>query len=606
MTISRRIGSQLSRWLAAAAIAATMWSCASSPPNVFVLLVVDTLRADYLGCYGHREAHSPVIDRLAAEGVLFENAAASVPVTLPSMTTILTGAYPTQHGVRGNGPYQLSEAWTTMAESFSQSGYATGAFMSAAVLDKQHNLTQGFDHYDDDVSMPHEVYQPDLIPLKDRHQNIERRAAITVERALAWFDENGSGDTFLVVHLFDPHVPQDPPPPFREIYEGRYYDGEIAYVDEQIGILLDGMREMQPDAAFTTVFVADHGEGLGTHEEFLHGKLLFDETVRVPLIVHGPAVTTPRRVQEVVRTADILPTMLTLAGIEQPQWCIGSRLPGIDYAGNGSVNPQVMPYAHAAYSETFVPRLAHEWCELRSIRTTEWKLVEGPRYELYDMVNDRGEMTNVADENTAVRDSLALLLDEVAFWSVRQGADAGESLELSEQQRKKLESLGYITPTRAGDATSDTLAVWYFPHESRGKVLGLADPRHKIEASFKRVLAESHYRVARSALAAGDMRKAAQNFDMAIQQWPNYTEAYIGLAHVANQKGRRSIAIEQLERGWDNLPPNPRNAEMLADAFVKIERVDYALRVIDEAIATGFADSTLVAKGEILRGVLED
>lgn len=572
----------------------SLFSCAGGGERLIVLLVVDTLRADHLGCYGYAAAATPNIDRLADEGTLYENAITAVPVTLPSVSTILTGAYPAQHGLRDNGPYQLGDEWVTLAERLRQDGFMTAAFVSAAVLSRDHNLAQGFDVYDDDMSVPYVPYHPEMIEIQDEFQGIERRADSTVDRAIAWLRNLPRRDAFLMVHLFDPHVPQDPPPPFREKYAGRFYDGEIAYVDEQVGRLLDAIHEFRGHSRVLTVFVSDHGEGLGDHGEHFHGDLLFEETVRVPLIVRGRGVTKGRRVKQMVRTIDIVPTICSAAEVEAPPWTVGRSLPGV--AGGVATTE-----GRVAYIETFRPRLSRNWCELRGLRTPRWKLVEGPGFELYDLGVDPGETNNLSGSRPAIRDSLVALMNATGLGSVRHGSHFAEALELSEEHRKKLESLGYITTRQTQIVTTDSLAVWYFPPENRGAALGLPNPRDKVEASYNRVVAESYFSVAESALKAGDYTTAAQRFEMALRHKQDFPEAYLGMAEVARRVRRDDVATKYLREARRIMPRNPSIAGALADVLARSGHVDSALTVVEETIAAGVVDSTLIARRAVLR-----
>jgi arylsulfatase A-like enzyme len=569
-------------------------SCGGGGARMIVLIIIDTLRADHLGCYGYDAIETPNIDRLAAEGTLYEKAITAVPVTLPSISTILTGAYPAQHGLRDNGPYQLSDEWETLAETLQQAGFVTGAFVSATVLSRDHNLAQGFDVYDDDMSPPYVPYHQEMIEIKEQFQGIERRAGVTVDRAIGWLRKLPRRDAFLMVHLFDPHVPRDPPPPFNETYEGRFYDGEIAYTDHELGRLFDALRKLEGRSQVLTVLVADHGEGLGDHGEQFHGDLLFDETVRVPLILHERGVSRGNRVGRLVRTIDIAPTICAAAGVEPPPWTIGAPLPASD-ADVTELNGRV------DYLETFRPRLSRNWCELRGLRTEQWKLVDGPKLQLYDLSVDDGERSDVADTHPAIRDSLVQLMNTTALGSVHHGSHFAEALELSQEQRKKLESLGYITPKGTRTANTDTLAVWYFPPKERGAALGLPDPRDKVEASYHRIVAESYYSAAQSALEAGDFTTAAQRFGMAIRNKRDFPEAYLGMAEVARRVRRNDIATKYLREAREVMPHNVAIIDALADVLTQSGHVDSALAVVEEALDAGVTDSTLMARRAFLR-----
>lgn len=559
------------------------------------------MRADRLGCYGYESIETPHMDRLAAEGILYENAISAVPVTLPSITTILTGAYPVQHGIRDNGPYRLGDQWVTLAERMQEAGFVTGAFVSGTVLSRDHNLVQGFDEYDDDVSAPYEPYQDAMKSLRDQFQGIERRAGLTVDRALEWLGGQPAQEVFLLVHFFDPHLPYDPPPPFRSTYKGRYYEGEIAYVDHEVGRLFEGIDKHRKPSEVFTVLVSDHGEGLGDHDEMLHGDLLFEETIRAALIVRGEGVAPGARAKQVVRTVDIVPTICAAANIDPPDWGVGNPLPGIEFRGGPDSHSPKNPFGKVAYMETFRPRLARNWCELRGVRTDRWKLIEGPGLELYDLSVDPKETENVIAQYGAVADSLLPLMDEFAFWSVRRGSHFAASLELSEEQRRKLRSLGYVTPESSEPATSDSLAVWCFPPDERGPALGLPHPRTKVAASFRRNVANSYYRTAIAAMERGDLENATWGFQMALRYKKDYPKAYLGLAEVERRAGRSQAALKHLQQAQSVLPKDPVIAGELADGFAAIGRVDDALQVIDDAIAVGFADSALVEKRAALR-----
>ncbi|MFH1145190.1 MAG: sulfatase-like hydrolase/transferase [Candidatus Eisenbacteria bacterium] len=571
-------------------------------PDLVVLIVVDTLRADHLGCYGYESIDTPNIDRLAREGTLYENALAAAPVTLPSVSTILTGAYPVQHGIRDNGPYELSDRWTTLPEIFARAGYTAGAFVSSDVLAKDHNLTQGFEIYDADFSAEFESFDPRMKGIGEDHQGVERRADDTVARALAWATKHDDKDLFLFVHLFDPHIPRDPPPPFHNLYENHPYDGEIAFADQQIGRLLEGLGRIHGPEHVLTVFVADHGEGLQDHEEELHGFLLFEEVVRVPMILHGWHVEPGLRVNELVRTIDLLPSLCALTRCEIPEECSGAPLPGIDYpkaewsgghedrenethvarSGSDGHGVTVGHEERIAYLETFRPRLSYGWCEQRGLRSDRWKLTCGPAYELYDLHADPQERVELQDRLPAVRDSLARLMDAVALASVARGSFAAAETTLTAEQSARLESLGYLSSSRPADgppegrggiapsatagARSDSLAVWLYPPEEQGARSGLASPRSKLGAYNRRVVATSFCQVGTAALRAGEVEKARGQFERAIAEAPEHPDGYLGLAQIHTQAGSperaRAILVRAVDAGVKSAAVYARLAEL--------------------------------------------
>jgi arylsulfatase A-like enzyme len=282
-------------------------SLGSHPDASVVIVTLDTTRADRLGCYGSTAGTTPVLDGLAAEGVVFENAQSVAPVTLPAHSSMMTGLSPIKHGVRNNGMFVLSDELETLAEVFSANGYATGAFVSAQVLARRYGLTQGFDVYDDDLSKSRKFGQT-MVP--------SRRGGLTLEAATAWLETVPSDrPVFLWLHLYDPHAPYDPPPEFRARFPGDPYGGEIAYADSVVGDLLATLEESGrlSDTVFTVL--GDHGEGLGEHGEATHGFLLHQATIHVPWILRAPGMTGPSRVVDPVSIVDLAPLLTAMVGV---------------------------------------------------------------------------------------------------------------------------------------------------------------------------------------------------------------------------------------------------------------------------------------------------
>ncbi len=323
------------------------------PVNVLIV-TLDTTRADRLAPYGHTAAQTPRLAALAADGTLFQNAFTPIPSTFPSHSSLFTGKYPQSHGVHDNAVYVLGSEQTTLAELLKAEGYATGAFVSAFVLDSQFQLDQGFDVYDDHVDQPLMKFDVSKLPKelpKDRRKweatigtAYQRRGDATTKAALDWLGNLGSQPFFLWVHYFDAHQPYQPPPPYDRAFDADYrgtmdgdqrrfmalaqrgqlhaedqehmvalYDGELAWQDECLGRLLDGVKKVGRWDETLVVVVADHGEGLGEHppQIFEHNSGIYDETVRVPLIVRRPdASVRGEQVAALVRTIDVMPTVL--------------------------------------------------------------------------------------------------------------------------------------------------------------------------------------------------------------------------------------------------------------------------------------------------------
>ncbi|MFQ5791844.1 MAG: sulfatase-like hydrolase/transferase, partial [Acidobacteriota bacterium] len=419
-------------------------SCHESPPAtpVSVLLVtIDTLRADRLGMYGRGEAATPNLDRLADEGTVFLDAVAHSPLTLPSHSSILTGTYPTYHGVRDNGRFRLPEQIDTLAEILKRAGYSTGAFVGGFPVHSRFGLSQGFDRYDDRLTR-----SPATLAFT------ERRAEEVVLAAREWRKGQEQGLYFLWVHLFDPHAPYDPPEPFRSQHPDRYA-GEVAYVDHALGSLFSAIGE-----GALTIVTADHGEGLGEHGESTHSLFLYDSTLRVPLIFRGPGSPRGAVVSEQVRTIDILPTLLELVGqAEACDACQGESLARLMRGEDRE--------ARTSYAETFFPRLNLGWSELRSVRRKGWKYIAAPKPELYDLAADPAELQNLASKKPRKLQELAAELS--ALETSTQGSLAASSRSLPDRATLSLlRSLGYLSAGRPPPAEGplpdpkSRLAVW--------------------------------------------------------------------------------------------------------------------------------------------------
>ena len=401
-------------------------------PNV-VLVTLDTTRADHLGCYGYGPGSTPTIDALAGRGVLFTQAASPAPLTLPAHSSIMTGMYPTHHGVRVNGATALGQSQTTLAEVLSARGYATGAFVGAFVLDGRWGLNQGFSVYDDAFDL--EKYKHlDLA-------GVQRPADKVMDAALAWLDGH-KHDPFLAwIHLYDPHSPYEPPEPFRSQHGGRglagLYDGEIAFADAQVGRLVSWLRTNALDERTVMVVMGDHGEGLGSHGEGTHGYFIYDYAVRVPLLVTTPFPELRGvRVDSQVSAVDVFPTLLALAGVGSGAKVHGrSLLPVMLEPGKGETV--------YAYGESMTPNLQFGWSALHCLRSERYKLIKAPRPELYDLAADPGETTNAFDRHPDVARELVARLDRLVAETSRDAPEP-ESADLDEETVGRLAALGYI------------------------------------------------------------------------------------------------------------------------------------------------------------------
>ena len=401
-----------------------------------LLVTIDTLRADRLGCYGARNAATPVLDALAARGVRFATAVAAVPLTGPSHATILSGLTPVHHGVRDNGAFVLPESVPTLAEAFRAGGYRTAGFVSGFPVDRRFGFARGFDHYDDRLPHSDELGWGEYV---------ERRADRTTEVARRWLEAPEGGPAppaapwFAWVHYFDPHGPYDPPGAWAARFPGRPYDGEVAFVDEQIGVLLRGLEARGQLERTLVLVTGDHGESLGEHGEDTHGVFIYDSTLLVPMILAGPGLPAAGEPRVVARLVDVMPTVLDLAGLGPPRASDGRSLrPALE--GRSMAD-------EPAYVESLYVQHQLGWAPLHGLRTATWKLVEAPRPELYALGEDPGETRDRTRDQPGRADGLRRGLQTLL--SV-PSPDARS--EVDPEVRERLAALGYLGGAPAGRA----------------------------------------------------------------------------------------------------------------------------------------------------------
>jgi len=399
-----------------------------------LLISIDTLRPDHLGCYGYTAIRTPNIDRLAAGGVVFDAAGCPVPITLPSHASMLTGLLPPRHGVRLNVGYRLPDAVLTLAEVLRDQGYQTGAFIGGLPMAKVGGLDQGFDVYDDRLT---------ALSLGDSGMKTrqERFAEDVCAAARQWLrSTDPARPVFVFVHLYDPHAPYIKAPPGSPTPS---YDGEIAYVDRTLGAFLSSLDSETRWRGMLTLLTSDHGEGLGEHREKTHGVFVYESTLRVPLIIHWPRVLSPCRIPVAVNVVDTAPTILGLA--QAP------ALPDVD--GRSLVRLMKPPGSDEGervfYFESLLGALDYGWAPLRGIRSGNLKYVSAPRPELYDLGVDPHELNNLHAARPGDAARLAAHLSVI-------GEGERATVAVDAQTRAGLEALGYVSaPPVASDARTE-------------------------------------------------------------------------------------------------------------------------------------------------------
>ena len=439
-------------------------------PLNLLLITMDTTRRDHVSAYGFPRPTTPHLDALAAEGVLFERASAPAPITLPSHTTIMTGLYPFHHGVRNNGTYVAGDSLQTLAEALQSHGYRTGAIVGAFPVARQFGLDQGFGDYDDEFPATSTSRKADTA---------QRRATDVTNRALAWLDGqpvggstpgsasgspaadatppgpaggSSTGPFFLWAHYFDPHHPYDPPEPHKSAFPDDPYSGEIHYADTEIGRLLDGLAERGLTERTVIIVAADHGEALGQHEEQTHSFFIYDTTQQVPLLLRLPNVGPftgskwrGKRIENMVGLVDLLPTALDALGIPQRE------TPMVDGKSLLPLVAKGAPGHSWVYHETLVPRLEYGTAELRALERGRYKYIRAPRRELYDLVADPEETTNLAQRDSWVADEMERDLAGL----LRNEGDTAPTVEMDAETIARLRSLGYLAGSESSSPDED-------------------------------------------------------------------------------------------------------------------------------------------------------
>ncbi len=426
----------LERWLGVAALVLGLLSASAcgggqARPAGILLITLDTTRADHLGCYGDASAVTPNLDALAQQSVRFDQAMAAVPVTLPSHATMFTGLYPPTHGVRYNGMFRLGETSVTLAERLREAGFATGAVPAAYPVNAKSGLVQGFEIYKDLFSEPGaEKLSVDAM----------RSAADVVKVGLETIHAVASKPFFVWLHFFDAHHPYVPPFPYSAQFRDHPYDGEIAYVDEQLGELFAALKKDGLWDRIVVIVAGDHGEGLYQHGERLHSQLVYESTLRVPLLIKAPGASAGAVIREPVTLADLAPTILDLARLPVPSGLDGISLRESLNSGKAPLRP--------VYFESLAGSLAFGWSPIEGVRRGKWKVIRGKETELYDLDTDPQETNDLAGVDAPMASDLTALLDaDLARWQASAAPATTTEAPVDAEALARLASLGYVGGT---------------------------------------------------------------------------------------------------------------------------------------------------------------
>src|SRR6266850_1270070 len=550
--------------IALTAAQATAQTPEKSAPNV-VLITIDTLRADHLGCYGYKQIKTPNIDALAAYSSRFERAYTPVPVTLPSHAAMLTGTYPMLSGIHDFSGNKLSPRQLTLATILKQAGYVTGAVVASAVLDSRFGLNQGFDFYYDHF---------DFSRLEESNlDQMERPGNVVADQVLDWLGKNSQKKFFLWMHLYDPHYPYRPPEPYNREYASQPYDGEIAFADEQVGRLLRFLKDKGLYQNTVIVLGGDHGESLGEHGEKTHGFFIYNATMHVPLIIHLPGKSATSTVADPVSLVDLMPTVLAASGLDIPSQVQGRSLLAA-LRGEKSERDRTL------YGETFLPRLHFNWSELRGAKNAKYHFIDAPRPELYDLTKDPGELRNLFPEKKAVAEEMrAKLTGLIREYSA--GKELAEKTGLDPTLMERLKSLGYAGFSGGGDPTitnrdlpdpKDRVVTYELISDA------IADSQHgryqdsieKLKAAIKTEpqSVPAHYLQGLNYYRSKMFPEAVDELQKTVQLSPDYSLAVFNLGMAQARAGQIDAAIVTLQRALQLDSTNFEAAYNLGVAYI--------------------------------------
>ncbi len=524
-------GSAVAAMLAAIAVTITS-GCSGTPqlpppeePWNVLLITVDTLRPDALGWVAGTNA-TPALDALAGSGFAFPSAVSPVPLTLPAHTSMLSGRIPPRHGVRDNGQ-TVPGGVALLPEWFAEAGYATGAFVSGYPLQRFFGLDRGFEHYDDTMPDGPEGW-------------VERRAPATTAAAATWL-EGRREPWFAWVHYYDPHDPYEPPRIFWKPGPRGTYDGEVEWTDSEIGRLLDGIPADVRERTLV-VFTSDHGEALGEHGEHTHGYYIYESTVRVPLVFQMPGRVPTGRSDQPVRLVDIAPTVLELTGLEPLPETDGVSLVPMLLGEDQPLPP--------TWIETQLPWRYFGWAPLQAVRVDDWKYIDAPRPEIYDLSTDPGEQQNLLNREA---DRAGWLREELVELAA---ASEGESAVVDDPEVvARLRALGYVgAGSTVGDAPD-----------------GLVDPKDRIAEREKLSAAET-------LLRHNQFDQALALFREVLAVEPDNRAAVLRSGVTLLKKGDLAGAIVYLQRAIVLDPERAEARNALADALTRSGRVEEGSR----------------------------
>ncbi len=509
-----------------------------------ILITIDTLRASHVGIYGRGKAKTPNLDKLAEEGAYFKKCITQTPLTLPSHTTILSGTYPLYHKVRDNGGFIVPQKLTLISEILKKKGFKTAAFIAAYVLHSKWGLNQGFDFYEDSFDMS--KYKSVSL------SKIQKRAGEVLKEAEEWIRKNRSKHFFAWIHLYDPHTPYDPPSPYKEMYPGQPYRGEVEYTDYQLGLFFNFLKREALYNKTLIIIVADHGESLGQHKEKTHGFFLYEPTVWVPFIIRAPFKFRKKVITQNVELVDVTPTILDALGFLKEQKGIqGKSLLPLLFERKSKISD-------IAYTETFYPKFHYGWSELKAIYYENFKYILAPKDELYDLSQDERERKNLSLYKKRLRKKLRKMLERFIEEKSKNSLNILENKNLGREEIKKLAALGYIST---------------FVDTSNKKTL--PDPKDKIGVynallKTKRLMREKKY------------EQAINTVEKIIKSDPEIVDAYMLLGNLYYRKRDFKKAMESFYEVLKRKPDYNFATINIINCLLGLEEFDRAEEKIKE------------------------
>jgi choline-sulfatase len=559
---------KLGTLLSTAALFALVVSCSCSngsrPTNV-LLITLDTTRADALGCYGGPTGVSPNIDRLAQHGVLFEQAYTPVPVTLPAHSSLFTGRYPHEHGVRNNNVYSLPEREITLAEVLAESGFDTAAFIGAYVLAEPYGLTQGFDHYD-------ATFEDDT----KTSTFAQRSAGEVTDATLAWLGSRETDKPFFAwVHYYDPHYPYVLPPGAQRQMQNLYHE-EVRFCDSQLQRILDRLRDRGELDDTLIVITSDHGEGLGEHGESTHGYFLYQGTQHIPLIFSHPDLEQAERKADAVSLLDVVPTVLNFLGLDSP-------------SVSGSEILHANQLDRSILLETELTRADFSLTPVRGLVNGTHKLIALPESELYDLVADPRETSNLASRDQELLQELHAALDRIDWQSASDARHRPDA-----ESTKRIQGLGYAggeesTTPEYSDWDPSELAQW-ISLRNAGLEHFFADRKQEAIGSMRALLVlcpdshPGHLYLGLALAERGDFLIGLEHLQRAVELQPDASaDAYWNMTVCLHELGKDDMIPPMLQRAIELNPEHRAARQKLAELSLRAKNIPAArvhLRVL--------------------------